>query len=59
MKCLDEGCFEFTEKEYPLIRGILRSAQINIETREDKDADDRAQLRIIQRMLANVRGTAQ
>ncbi len=54
MKVLDQGVFDFDASEYPLIRGILRSAEGNIGSRDDKDADDRKQLRIIKRMLENL-----
>ena len=54
MKVLDKGLFEFEYKEYGLLMGILRSAEVNIGTRDDKDADDRKQLKLIKRMIDSI-----
>ena len=54
MKVIDRGVFEFKESEYSLVRGILKSAEGNISSRDDKDKDDHRQLAIIKRMLENL-----
>ena len=54
MRVLSKGKFSFLDSEFALLRGILRSAEGNIVTRDDKEKDDHRQLAIIKRMLENL-----
>lgn len=54
MKILDKGIIDLDPKEYALMRSILASARVNIETRDILDAEDRKMLKMIDKMVGAV-----
>ena len=52
MKYIDQEVISFTKEELVLLKHIARNAEVNILSREDRDALDRKALKFIGKLLA-------